>query len=126
MKTCSRALCYCPSSRILGGWASSRTVTFDELVRNGITWRVRDLPGQLQFYATNGLFLTADRCVVLIVINLAEQESVRQSELLLWLRTMQRLRSEAVDKCRVLIVGTHLDGRAAARWLADIVPALAA
>lgn len=46
-------------------------------------WRFRDLPGQTEFYATNARFLTADRAVLLVVIDVSKEDQ-RESQLLQW------------------------------------------
>jgi len=44
--------------------------------------------------------------MVLVVINLADTEAVREQELRLWLSTVERLAESVAAGCRVLVVGT--------------------
>lgn len=86
-----------------------------------ITYSLRELPGQAQFYSTNRRFLTSSSSVVLVVFKLPALSvsgdcsdpdwNAKVEEIRSWLSLIDATLRAFVDRApvRTLIIGTHMD-----------------
>ena len=80
-------------------------VTMFEHVDGKTRWRMKDLPGQAEFYASNMIFIGAHRAVFVVVCKVTDAFDEREAQLQRWLSLLNMLNPRG----RVVIVATHAD-----------------